>query len=72
MKESRFIEQVMVIGENQKFAAAFVVPNFAFMKEWCERKEIPIPATHEELIAIPRVKNRIMKEVENVNKSLAA
>ena len=72
LKESRFIEQVMVIGENQKFAAAFIVPGFAFLKEWCERKEIPIPATHEELIAIPRVKNRIMKEVENVNKSLAA
>lgn len=72
LKESRFIEQVMVIGENQKFAAAFIVPGFAFLKEWCERKEIPIPATNEELIAIPRVKNRIMKEVENVNKSLAA
>lgn len=71
LKESRFIEQVMVIGENQKFASAFIVPNFAFVKEWCERKEISIPSTHEELIAIPSVKKRIMKEVESVNKSLA-
>ncbi len=71
LKESRFIEQVMVIGENRKFAAALVVPNFVFLKEWCERKQIPVPATNEELIAIDRVKNRVMKEVNLVNESLA-
>lgn len=72
LKESRFIEQVMVIGENQKFAAAFVVPNFAFVKEWCERKNIAIPASHEALIAMKEVKDRMMAEVEIVNKSLAS
>ncbi|MBL0097006.1 MAG: hypothetical protein IPP46_11380 [Bacteroidetes bacterium] len=57
----------MVIGEHQRFAAALIVPGFAFVKEWCERKQIPIPATNEELIKIERVKNRIMKEVNAVN-----
>ena len=70
LKESRFIEQVMVIGENRKFAAALVVPNFAFVKEWCERKQITIPPSNEELIRIERVKNRVMKEVNFVNESL--
>lgn len=72
LKESRFIEQVMVIGEHQRFAAALIVPGFAFVKEWCERKQIPIPATNEELIKIERVKNRIMKEVNAVNEGLGS
>ena len=72
LKESRFIEQAMVIGENRNFAAALVVPNFIFLREWCARKEITIPATNEELIAMERVKNRMMKEVEEVNKKLGS
>ncbi|HRF14630.1 MAG TPA: long-chain fatty acid--CoA ligase, partial [Bacteroidia bacterium] len=40
LKESRFIEQAMVIGENQKFASAFIVPNFAFIREWAAKKNI--------------------------------
>lgn len=71
LKESRFIEQVMVIGENRKFAAALVVPGFIFLKEWCQRKQITVPATNEELIALERVKNRVMKEVNAINESLA-
>jgi long-chain acyl-CoA synthetase len=71
LKESRFIEQVMVVGENQKFAAAFVVPAFTFLKEWCQRKGIPVPETNGELIEQQEVKERIMEEVNEVNKSLA-
>lgn len=40
-KESVFIEQIMVIGENRKFPSALVVPNFASLKKWCEHKGIP-------------------------------
>lgn len=72
IKESRFVEQVMVIGENRKYAAALIVPNFAFLKEWCERKQIPVPATNEELICIERVKNRVMKDVNFVNENLGS
>lgn len=70
LKESRFIEQVMVVGENEKFPAAIVVPAFAFIKDWCARHNIPCK-TNEDIANNQQVKERVMKEVENVNKSLA-
>lgn len=70
LKESRFIEQVMVVGEGKNFAAALVVPSFPFLLEWCTRKGIQIPDSNAELIKIPRIKDRIMKEVEMVNQTL--
>lgn len=41
MKESFFIEQMMVVGEAQKFPAALVVPAFPFLKSWCAENGIP-------------------------------
>jgi len=41
LKESPFIEQVMVIGADQKFVAALIVPSFANLKEWMKAKNIP-------------------------------
>lgn len=41
MKESFFIEQMMVVGENQKFPAALVVPAFPYLKVWCAENGIP-------------------------------
>ncbi len=41
MKESFFIEQMMVVGEHQKFPAALVVPAFPYLKVWCAENEIP-------------------------------
>lgn len=70
LKESRFVEQVMVIGENQKFPAAFIVPSFAFIKEYCERKGIPY-TSKEEIITNKEIIERIGEEVNNVNKNLA-
>ena len=70
LKESRFIEQAMVIGENEKFPAAFVVPAFAFVKEWCAKHNI-VYTTNEELIKNPQVIARLMKEVDHTNKDLA-
>lgn len=69
LKASRFIEQVMVIGENQKFPAALIVPEFVFLKEWCERKGIPFES-REQVIADQRVLDRIFKEVEEANEGL--
>ena len=70
LKESPFIEQVMVIGENQKYASALIVPAFAFLKEYCKRKEIAFTTT-EEIIKNPTIKARILEEVEKVNTTLA-
>lgn len=65
-KESRFIEQIMVIGEFQRFPAAIIVPAFAFVKDWCELKAIECK-THEEMISNPQVIARIQQEIDTFN-----
>ncbi|MFN6116944.1 MAG: AMP-dependent synthetase/ligase [Flavobacteriales bacterium] len=69
LKASRFIEQVMVIGENRKFPAALIVPEFNFLKDYCERKGIPF-TSREQVIADQRVVDRIFREVETANQGL--
>jgi long-chain acyl-CoA synthetase len=69
LKASRFIEQVMVIGENQKFPAALIVPEFNFLKDYCERKGIPFES-REQVIADQRIIDRIFREVEVANGAL--
>jgi long-chain acyl-CoA synthetase len=60
LKQSRFIEQVMIIGEGEKMPAALIQPSFDFIKEWAERHEHEILdiTTDEKLI------NRIQKEID--------
>jgi|SRR5688572_2884639 len=69
LKESMFIEQAMVIGENQKFAAALIVPSFAFVREWAERHGMRLE-TNMEIVSNEEVKKRIMEEVNEINKNL--
>jgi long-chain acyl-CoA synthetase len=68
MKQSRFVEQIMVIGEGQKMPAAFIQPNFAFVKEWATLHNITIGETNESICNNNEVKERILNEVETVNK----
>lgn len=68
-KESRFIEQMMVIGEGQKFPAALIVPSFAFIKDWAERKGMDLRnATNQQIIENKEVIARIDREVKEYNK----
>jgi long-chain acyl-CoA synthetase len=69
LKASRFIEQLIVIGENRKFPAALIVPEFNFLKDWCERKGVPFES-REQVIKDQRVIDRIFKEVEAANEGL--
>lgn len=66
-KESRFIEQMMVVGEAQKFPAALIVPAFAFVREWAERKGIDAKVSNEELIKNTAIIERIQQEVDRIN-----
>lgn len=66
-KESKFIEQVMVIGEAQKFPAALVVPCFPVVQEWARRHNLDLKS-NEEIAASPQVKERIMQDIEEYNK----
>jgi long-chain acyl-CoA synthetase len=68
MKQSRFIEQILVIGEGQKMPAAIVQPNFDFLKEWAVRHGVEIGETLEEIISNPKVQERMMQEIDNGNK----
>ena len=70
LKESRFIEQAMVIGENEKFPAAFIIPAFAFIKQWCQKRGLQCN-TNEEIIKNLEVIQRIRQEVETANADLA-
>ncbi|CAA0151920.1 Long-chain fatty-acid-CoA ligase [Tenacibaculum maritimum] len=66
LKQSRFIEQVMVIGEGEKMPAAFIQPNFEFLKEWAKRHSLSF-ASNEALISHPKVIERIQEEVTTCN-----
>jgi len=66
-KESLFIDQLIVVGENQKFAGALIVPDFTFLKAWCEVKEVPY-TTNEEMIRLPRIRKRFQAEISKYNK----
>ena len=67
LKQSLFIEQVMVIGDGEKMPAAFIQPNFEFIKGWIDRKNLQIHKTNEEMINSELVTNRIQKEVDACN-----
>jgi len=66
-KQSRFIEQIMVIGEGEKMPAALIQPNFEFIKDWIERKEKSIGATEAEICASEEIIARIQQEVDEAN-----
>ncbi|MBQ6771410.1 MAG: long-chain fatty acid--CoA ligase [Bacteroidales bacterium] len=65
--ESPFINSIMVVGENQKFAAALIVPNFEHLKTWCEENHIDF-TTNTEVVKNKKVIDRYRKEVDSYNK----
>ncbi len=62
-KESPLIEQIMVLGENRKFPAALIVPNFDVLKSWCAIKEIPY-TTNEEMLKNEKVLEKFDREIQ--------
>lgn len=69
-KESMFIENVMVIGENEKFASALVSPDFNHLHFWATKYKIHY-RDNEELVRIPDVVKRYQKEINEINKKLS-
>lgn len=66
-KQSRFIEQIMVIGDGQKMPAAIIQPSFDFVKEWASIHKINIGDSNETIISNPEVINRIQQEIDTYN-----
>jgi long-chain acyl-CoA synthetase len=71
MKESSFIDNIIVLGENQKYAAALVVPDFDYLRSWCKVKGIAY-SSDEEMVKDPVIKKRFSKEIDKFNQFLGS
>ncbi|MEO0902976.1 MAG: AMP-binding protein, partial [Bacteroidota bacterium] len=69
-KQSRFIEQIMVVGEGEKMPAALIQPNFEFLYEWANRHEITV-SENSDIILNEKVISRIQEEVDMANTDFA-
>ncbi len=68
-KESQFIDQIMVVGEKEKYAAAIICPSFQFLHGWCFKHNIKY-MDNKDLIHKPKVIERYQKEVDKINSTL--
>lgn len=69
-KQSRFIEQIMVVGEGEKMPAALIQPNFEFVYDWAEKKGISI-GENDDITTNKQVVERFQDEVNEANESFA-
>lgn len=66
-KQSRFIEQIMVIGDGEKMPAAFIQPNFEFVTEWAHRHNNTTFSSNEDMCSSKMVIDRIQEEIDHCN-----
>jgi long-chain acyl-CoA synthetase len=69
-KESSFIEHIMVVGENRRFPAALIIPDFVYLRSWCEVKGLQYPGD-EEAVSNPYIYKRIEREVQDLNQQFS-
>lgn len=67
LKESIYIEQVMIMGPDRKFVGALIIPSFSNLKEWCRKNNISV-TTNEEMIRNPRVMEMYKELIQGFNK----
>ena len=70
MAQSKYIDQIVVVGENQKFVAALIVPDFSAIKEWCESEKI-VYSHPKEMVDNLNVRSLIKSEIDKYNKELS-
>jgi len=68
--KSPFIENIIVLGENQKFAAALILPDFNYLKDFCKRHDIGL-GDNQSLINKPEIRDIYNKEVKKINPKFA-
>ena len=69
MKQSLFIEQIMVIGDGEKMPAAFIQPNFNYLKTWCKNEGLTIGETNQDITSNINVIQKIQDEVNLYNEN---
>jgi long-chain acyl-CoA synthetase len=62
-KEIPLVEQIMVLGENQKFVSALIVPSFPALEDWCQKNNIPF-GSRESIVQHPAFLAALEKEIE--------
>lgn len=67
LKESPFIEQVMLVGADKKFVSALIVPSFPNLFDWCRKNGVAV-SDHEEVLRNPKVIELFKELVESFNK----
>lgn len=65
-KESPFIDAILVIGENQKFAAALIVPNFQHLRSYCQVKGYEF-GSEKDIVRQAVIRKRFQKEIDKFN-----
>ena len=70
LKQSRFIEQVMVVGEGEKMPAALIQPDFEFLKEWGKRHDLNFE-NMSEVVSNEQVISRYQEEIDHANEHFA-
>lgn len=70
LKEHPLIEQVMVVGDGQKYAAALVVPSFENLKDWCPKHGVKFES-NEQVVKEPKVLAEIDSAVQRYNANTA-
>lgn len=68
LKESPFIEQVMLVGSERKFVGALIVPSFPNLKDWCRKNGVDENMSPQEMIHQPRIIEMFKDLVESFNK----
>jgi long-chain acyl-CoA synthetase len=69
-KQSRFIEQLMVVGEGEKMPAALIQPNFEFLYSWAEKNSISV-GENSDIVLNEKIIARIQEEVDSANEDFA-
>jgi long-chain acyl-CoA synthetase len=69
--KSPFIENLVILGENQKYAAALILPDFLFLKDFCKRHNIGLTKDNQSLIDKPEVRDIYNKEIKKINPMFA-
>jgi long-chain acyl-CoA synthetase len=69
LKESNFIEQIMVIGENERFTGALIVPDFEYLHNWCTLHHLQY-RDNKDLIENPKIIARFQRELDHFNKKI--
>lgn len=67
LKESPYIEQIMIVGPERKFVGALIVPNFAHLREWCKQQGIA-DGSNEKIVADAKVHSFYREVVDSYNK----